>query len=103
MDNKEIANLLLQPGAFGVLMLILWRIGNALIAALKDLRTEIAEHTKKDLAAMAEVREDLAAIASRVDTLADVTPIRGVRQHPRPASAPGAGYYPPRKPPREDG
>lgn len=101
MDEQQIISLAGQGGAFGALMLLIYKVGMALVGAVKDLRTEIADHTKRDVAAMSEMREDLAALNAKIDVIADVTPIRGVPKQPRAASQPG-GYYAPRKPPRED-
>lgn len=98
MDDTQIVGLIGQGGAFAMLMLVLWKIGLAIVAALKDLRTAVDEHTKKDLAAQAEVREEIVAMSTRIDVIADITPIR----KPQRADT-GGGYYPPRKPPREDG
>ncbi len=101
MEPQQLASLLGQGGITAALIFVLFKVGMAIVAALKELRDDIKEHTKQDLAAMAEVREDLSALGARIDTALELTPIRGVKQYPRPASSPG-GYYGPRKPPRED-
>lgn len=104
MDEQQVIGLAGQGGAFGALMLVIYKVGMGLVAVIKELRQEIANHTKTDVAAMAEVREDLAALNARIDVIADVTPIRGVPKQSRASTEPGrGGYYSPRKPPREDG
>ena len=104
MDDQQIIGLVGQGGAFGALMLVIWKIGNALVATIKELRQEIADHTKRDVAAMGELQQDMAALNSKIDTALDITPIRQTK--PRARTNPEgiqAGYYGPRKPPREDG
>lgn len=102
MDDQQIIGLVGQGGAFGALMLVIWKIGNALVEKLGKLADAIDSHTKTDVAAMAEVREDLAALGARMDVIADVTPIRGMPKQ-RARTNPGeGGYYPPRKPDREE-
>lgn len=95
MDEAQITNLLGQGGAFGVLALILWKIGTAIVQALRDLRTDLAEHTKLDLAHHARVREDLAEIRGNIDGILDqagrFTPVEVPRPQ-RPRTEPGGEY-----------
>ena len=103
MDDQQIIGLVGQGGAFGALMLVIWKIGNALVQTIKELRQEIADHTKRDVAAMGELQQDMAALGARMDIIADVTPIRGTPKVRARTNPEGVGYYPPRKPGREDG
>jgi hypothetical protein len=104
MDNADFLKLLGQSGIAVVALLSLGRIvqkiGERLIDAIDKLTSKLDEHTKADLAAMAEVRADLEAIQIRIDTAMDLTPIRGAK---RVKTSPGVpGYYPPHRPPRQD-
>jgi hypothetical protein len=99
MDEQQLIGLVGQGGIAGALMLIIYKVGMALVTAVRELRAELAEHTKSDLAAQAEVRGDLAAIQVRIDTALDITPIRAPK--PRAKTDPH-GYYPPRKPRQGD-
>lgn len=109
--DPQLAGQLGQGGITAALIFIIIKGGLILIGALKEfraelvaeiksLREEIADHTKQDLAAMAEVRQDLASLSTAVHTALDITPIRGVRAATEPGSR---GFYGPRKPPREGG
>ena len=103
MEDNQIIGIIGQGGIAGALILVIYKIGSKLVEVIEKLGTKVDDHTTKDLAAMSAVREDLAALDAKIDVIADLTPIRGVRQT-RAASQPGAqaGYYSPRKPPRED-
>ncbi len=81
-------------------MIIIYRVGMALVEKLAKLDATLTEHTRIDIAAHAEVREDLATLQSRMDVALDLTPVRGIPKQ-RARSEPGTGYYPPRKPGRE--
>lgn len=101
METQQLAGLIGQGGIAAALIYVIFRVGGAMVDAVKGLRQEIADHTKADLAAQAEVREDLAALNAKIDVLADVTPIRGVPK--RAATEPGArGFYGPRRPARDE-
>ena len=111
METADFLKLLGQTGITGVALLVLgriiYRIGERMIAAIDKVTMKIDEHTKADLVAMSEVREDLATIQIRIDTALDITPIRA-QKPPRARTNPEglpvtAGYYGPRKAPREDG
>ena len=103
MDDQQIVGLVGQGGVAGALIFVIYKIGTALVEAIKGLRTSVDEHTKSDLAAQGEVREELVALQTRIDVIADITPIRGIPKQ-RAATQPGdrTGYYGPRKPPREE-
>lgn len=103
MDDQQIIGLVGQGGIAGALIFVIYKVGMAMVDAVKALRIEVAEHTKADLAAQADVREDLAALGARMDVIADVTPIRGTPKVRARTNPEGVGYYPPRKPGREDG
>jgi hypothetical protein len=109
MENADYFKLLGQSGIAVVALLVLGRIvhriGERLIASVDKMIEKLDEHTKADLAAMAEVRADLEAIQVRIDTALDLTPIRTKQQRAKtnPHGVPvQTGYYPPRKPPRDD-
>lgn len=103
MDQQQLVTLIGQGSGWAALVWVIYKIGLKMIAAIDRNTQKLEEHTTQDLAAMADVREDLAALGARIDTALDLTPIRGVKKYERPQSQPGAGYYGPRKPPREDG
>lgn len=98
METQQLAGLLGQGGIAAALIYVIFKVGTAMVAAVKELRTAVDDHTKKDLDAQAQVREELIAMSTRIDVIADITPIR----KPQRAET-GGGFYPPRKPPREDG
>ncbi len=87
MDEQQIVGLVGQGTFAGALLLLLYKVGGKIVDALERLIAKLDEHTTKDLAAQAEVREDLAALSAKVDVIADVTPIRGVRE-PNPERRP---------------
>ena len=57
MDDQQIVGLVGQGGVAGALIFVIYKIGTALVEAIKGLRTSVDEHTKSDLAAQGEVRE----------------------------------------------
>ena len=102
-----IAGALIFAGVKVALVLIAnWREAEkertaAVAAGFTMLVGKVDEHTKADLAAQAEVREDLAHLTSRIDTAFELTPIRP--KVARGTTSPGpSGYYGPRKPSGED-
>lgn len=113
MTDLDLVKLLGQGGitvtALGVLAVLLWRIGNRMIAAIDRVGQKVEEHTTTDIAAHgglglqfaalreevqrqgADAQRDLAVLASRVDTALDWserTPVGSEpRAHPRRASS----------------
>lgn len=113
MSDLDLVKLLGQGGititALGVLAVLLWRIGNRMIAAIDRVGLKVEEHTKTDIAAHgglgvqfgvlreevqrtgADMQRDLAVLASRVDAALDWserTPVGAEpRTHPRRQSA----------------
>lgn len=83
MRDDQLINLLGQGGAFTALIYVIVKVGLGLVAAIKDLRNEISAHTKTDVAAMAELRNDVAQLNARVDTVLDLTPVKRPQTHPR--------------------
>lgn len=104
MDDQQIIGLVGQGGIAGALIFVIYKVGLAMVDAVRQLRTSIDDHTKQDVAAQAEVREELVALQTRIDVIADITPIRA-QKPPRARTNPEGtpGYYAPRKPSREDG
>lgn len=85
MNEDQLLPLLGQGGIAGALMFIIYKVGMAMVAAVKELRTEVAEHTKADLAHHGEVKEELVALRTQVDaaiTWQERTPIEGVPRMP---------------------
>ena len=106
MDQQQLVTLLGQGGGWAALVWVIYKIGLKLIAAVDRNTSELRDHTKSDLAAQGEVREELVALQTRIDIIADITPIRAqkpprARTHPEGVPV-RAGYYAPSKPPRED-
>lgn len=82
MNDIEVFKLLGQSGiavaALAVLARIVWRVGERMIVAIDKIGDKIDSHTKADTAALASVgaelgalRQDLAVLGSRVDTVID--------------------------------
>lgn len=96
----SVVTALAQYGLAGVFALVigwvLYRVGLRMIAALDRLIAKIDEHTKTDVEHHAEVREELIAMRTRIDTVLDITPVEmptrrpaGVYAFRRPATKPG--------------
>lgn len=107
MDEKTLIGILSTGGTTGALLWIIWKVGMALVGSVKDLRTEVAEHTKIDLAHHAKVSEELAELSGRIEGIAferERTPV----EVPVPrAKAQGSTLLPttysvPRRGPRDD-
>lgn len=71
MTIEEIPGALGQGGFAAALIVVFWRVGNAIVEVLKGLRTDLNEHTKADLEHHGKVRETLVALDSKIDTLID--------------------------------
>jgi len=85
VNEDQILPLLGQGGISGALMFIIYKVGMAMVAAVNNLRTEVAEHTKADLAHHGEVKEELVALKVQVDsaiTWQERTPVGGVPHVP---------------------
>ena len=78
METDQLAGILGQGGVTAALIWVIYRVGLALVAKIEKLATSIDEHTRRDLAAHAEVREDLAVLTTRVQTAIGLTPARGI-------------------------
>lgn len=76
METDQIAGLVGQGGIASALIWVIMRVGLKLVAAIDGLRGEVAAHTKTDVAAMADVRRDLATLNARIETAIDLTPVR---------------------------
>ncbi len=99
MNDDQIYQLIGNGAVGAALVGLIWKVGLALVAAIKYLREEIAEHTKLDLAHHAKVMQDLAEMRGEIAGIAyerertpvgpppkPATPARGVRI-PRPGTA----------------
>jgi hypothetical protein len=90
VTDLDIWKLLAQYGLAGVFAgiigWILYRVGLRMIAAIDKLVDKIDAHTKVDVEYHNEVREDLAALRSRIDTALELTPVEGHRR-----ATPGRG------------
>lgn len=106
MNDLDLIKLLGQGGitvtALGIVGVLLWRIGNRMIAAIDRVAAKLEEHTTTDVAAhgglgvqfaalreevrisSADVQRDLAVLASRVDTAIDWSERTPVGSEPRP-------------------
>lgn len=99
MTEDQLVPLLGQGGISAALMFVLYKVGIAMVAAVKELRGEVAEHTKADLAHHAEVKEELVALRTQVDAAitwqerTPVEPIRDTKSGPVRAAPTGAGVY----------
>lgn len=52
-------------GGWAVVIYILWRIGNAMVASIDKLGNKIDIHTDKDLSTQAAVKQDIVRMDSR--------------------------------------
>jgi hypothetical protein len=69
----------LGQGGFGLALLyLLYYVGTRLVTAVDKLSTKLDEHTKLDIQAQNEVRHALVALQTRIDTIAELTPVEGV-------------------------
>lgn len=76
MNEVEIFRMVGQGGiAVGALIIlarVVYRIGERMIAAIDRVGTRIDDHTKEDLAAVAELRQDIAVLDARVEQAIDI-------------------------------
>lgn len=72
--DEQLAGLLGQGGIAAALIFVIYKVGTAMVEAVKALRTEVADHTKADLAAQRELREDVATLNARIETAMNLTP-----------------------------
>lgn len=92
MNEEQLTGIIGQGGIAAALMAIIWRVGNALVLAIKELRAEIAEHTKTDLAHHAKVGTQIAELNGKIDGVLDqadrFTPVQEIpREMSRPVRA----------------
>lgn len=80
--DAELLKILGPYGLGGVIVFLLWRIGERLIAALDRLGGKFEEHTKADLEHHAHVREtvmdmqqQVAHMQGRIDVALELTPV----------------------------
>lgn len=82
MNEDQLLPLLGQGGIAGALMFIIYRVGIGMVAAVKDLRAEVAAHTKTDLEHHGEVKEAIVRVEAKIDervaSQRRLTPIRGI-------------------------
>lgn len=97
----------------GIIGWVLYKVGLRLIAAIDrlivkidDLGTRINDkldgHTRIDIEHHAEVREEIIALRSRIDTALELTPVEGHRRQ-TPSRGVPQGYYPPARPKTQGG
>lgn len=117
MDNIDFVKLVGQGGiavaALAVLARIVYRIGERLIAAIDRLGDRVGEHEKSTALSIADVgnqvgdlRQDVAVLSTRVDTVLDFTPVRGIKVPPDTrayGSRPAGDDEPEDRRPRRDG
>lgn len=96
MTDLDIWKLLAQYGLAGVFAgiigWIIYKVGLRLIAAIDKLVDKIDAHTKVDIEYHNEVREDLAALRSRIDTALELTPVESRRVTPPRGVSTEYGY-----------
>ena len=90
--------------ALVMLSRIVKTIGERMIGAIDKLTDRLDEHSKSDIGAISLLTERMARMEGKIDTALELTPVEGIRRArtDQPMAA-AAGYYSPRKPPREDG
>lgn len=89
MSEQQLLALLGNGGAWVVVVVLLWRIGNGIVESVRELRAEVAllraevaSHTRTDVEAMAELRADLVDVKATFATALDLTPVE--TRLPRP-------------------
>ena len=85
-------------GALLMLGRIVKLIGERMIAAIDKVTDRLDEHSKADIGAISLLTERMARMEGKLDVALEITPIESRRAR----TAPEAGYYPARKPPRDD-
>jgi hypothetical protein len=112
MSLDVIAEKLAQYGLAGIFAgiigWILYKVGLRLIDAVDRLiakvdalgvrlEDKITDHTRIDVEHHNEVREEIIALRSRIDTALELTPVEGHRRQ-TPAHGVQQGYYAPQRP-----
>jgi hypothetical protein len=84
METADILKLLTSGGVAGALLVLIYLVGNRMVAAIDRVATKLDEHTKVDIASHAEVRDELIEVKTMLTTERRLTPVEGV-----PISGPG--------------
>lgn len=95
MESSAVQTILAQYGLAGLFAVIigwvLYRVGLRLIAALDRLVAKLDEHTTTDVEWHGRVERSIVALQSRVDTIAELTPVE-IPFGRKPTPPPGAVY-----------
>jgi hypothetical protein len=112
--DSEAIKLLGEGGLAAALLLLIYIVGNRMVAAIDRIGVKVDEHTKVDTSYHAAVREELAdqhgivmarleGMEVRIDTALDLTPVRATsRPKTNPRGVP-VGYRSPRPGTHSDG
>lgn len=71
MDDQLVGTLG-QGGLATALIVVFWRVGTAIVEALKGIKTTLDDHTKTDLEHHGKVREAIVALDAKIDTVIDM-------------------------------
>jgi hypothetical protein len=90
--DAETLKLIGSSGIAGALLALIYIVGMRLVGAISDLSRAILEHTKLDLQHHADVKTEVVAMRTKIDTLIDWQERTPVEPAPR-KSTPSVGVY----------
>lgn len=113
MELTDIVKVLSQYGLgaifAGIIGWVLYRVGlrmidalDRVVAKLDSLGTRIDDKFDEHAKADGEVRDEIIRLGSRIDTIAELTPVTPIRRQTPGAGVP-TGYYPPGRPTTKGG
>jgi len=69
IDWDKILPLIGNGGGWAVVIYLMVRIGNSIVAALRELSADIKNHTKDDLDSQAAVKQDIVRMDARQESM----------------------------------
>jgi hypothetical protein len=88
MTSEDLLSLIAKNGITGGIVVVglyffgrvVMRVAERLIASIDRLGTKLEEHTAKDLEHHGKVRDAVVELSATMDTIMELTPVRGTRQ-----------------------